>query len=486
VHWGDGPGSSSDPASEIYRGTGPASEPETRAIEEFHARHPPVTSVSYHSFTGLILYPPGHRYGLLPEDLGIFRALAGTDERPAALDRVPGSDRAWYHPGPGWNLYATNGEYTDFAYAAAGSLAFTPELTSGFTNGGYYGFEFPDDEALIQTVFTDNLPFALDVIEAAADPSGHRSANTGLRDEPLVLESVAPVVRVRAHSARGAVGVDALGPRVMTRDTAGVGVYARRYISDRRDDDRPDRLTITSAAAPASFRVLAATGAEPGDAPWAAEHWSALGDGRVAGSLAWATAGDLSVATLRSPAIRVPDDADTVSVLFWTRHVGDGFRLEPFGEVRVSVNGAPWQRAGSVSGVAPEFYPERVVLGGVRGRSIQLEFRTTRLAWRLDEIAVVAHEGSASGGVPLAIGLSENPVRRSTVSFLWPFGASGGEIAVYDFAGRRVWSERVTVAGGSVTWDIAASGVANGSYLVVARTGGRIARQKLFILRGTQ
>ena len=35
------------------------------------------------------------------------------------------------HPGPGWTLYVTNGEYTDWAYRAYGTFAFTTELTFG-------------------------------------------------------------------------------------------------------------------------------------------------------------------------------------------------------------------------------------------------------------------------------------------------------------------------------------------------------------------
>ena len=91
----------------------------------------PVTSVSYHSFGDLVLYPPGFAFGLLPQDLGVFRTLAGTAVRPAIRDRVPGSVSDVYMPGPGWLLYPTNGEYTDWASARHGTLAFTVELTSG-------------------------------------------------------------------------------------------------------------------------------------------------------------------------------------------------------------------------------------------------------------------------------------------------------------------------------------------------------------------
>jgi len=130
-----------------------------------------------------VLYPWGFRSGQLAPDLPRYQALAGTDLVPAVLDSVPGSPIDHYHPGPGWNLYPTNGEYTDWAYRTYGTIAFTTELTSGCCVAGlYYGFEFPDDSTLVERVFRDNLPFARALIAASAcracparRPSGGRA-----------------------------------------------------------------------------------------------------------------------------------------------------------------------------------------------------------------------------------------------------------------------------------------------------------------------
>src|SRR3989441_4734705 len=169
--WGvDEVGSSSYQYAETYRGTTPGSEPETQAVMALHAAHPPVVSLSYHSYSGLVLYPWGFRAGELPPDLPRFQALTGTDLTPAVTDSVPGSAVDHYHPGPGWNLYTTNGEYTDWAYRTYGTIAFTTELTSGCcVDGLYYGFEFPDDSAMVERVFRDNLPFARALIAASGD-----------------------------------------------------------------------------------------------------------------------------------------------------------------------------------------------------------------------------------------------------------------------------------------------------------------------------
>jgi hypothetical protein len=70
-----------------------------------------------------------------------------------------------YDPGVGADLYIVNGDFAEWAYADAGVPAYVVELTIG------YGFEFPDDEDLVQTVFEDNLDFALSLGESALDPA---------------------------------------------------------------------------------------------------------------------------------------------------------------------------------------------------------------------------------------------------------------------------------------------------------------------------
>ena len=77
---------------------------------------------------------------------------------------------------------------------------------------------------------------------------------------------------------------------------------------------------------------------------------------------------------------------------------------------------------------------------------------------------------------------SANPVRTDLVYFNWPFGVTGGELAAYDFAGHLAW--RTTVAGGTetVAWELG-SRLANGVYVVVAKSGASARRFKLFVLR---
>lgn len=161
AHWNyDNDGSSSNPGSETYRGTGPASEPEIAAAQDLMKRIKFTFIVNYHSAAELLLFPEGWQDLTPTADDAIYRALTGTRANPG----VPGFD-----PILSSGLYITNGETCDFAHAVTNALCMTPELSRPPTGGGT--FDFPDDEALIQAEFEKNLPFALDVAKSAADPT---------------------------------------------------------------------------------------------------------------------------------------------------------------------------------------------------------------------------------------------------------------------------------------------------------------------------
>lgn len=486
VRWGlDDAGSSGDPRSEVFRGTSAASEPETQAVERFHVLHPPVVSVSYHSFAGLLLYPEGWRHALLPGDLSVYRALAGTDERPAVLDRLPGAPYGYQRPSPAWLLYPTNGEYTDFATERFGTLAFTPEISSGFEGATYYGFEFPDDEERLRTLFEDNLPFALDAIEAAGDPPRWRSPTTGYGVPRVALESASPVVRVRSGAAPAAIAVDG-APRRAAVDPLGTDQWQRRTVTDTLGA-RPGEVAVRAGRDSVRYRLLLAGGAEPGDSGWTRTGFGETGS-PLAGRAAWRTIGD---ATLRSPAVRVPDDVDTVTVALWSRHAGDPFGPSRTGTVWLSRDGGRTfpERVLTVAGDAPLFYPESREVGGVRGATLQLELRSSALVWDVDEVALLGHlpRAAGGGGPVVAFLASENPLRGDRVRFTWPFVGSAGDLFVYDLTGRLVWRTTADAAADEVTWDVAGeASLANGAYLVLARAGGQTRRQTLYVLRAAQ
>lgn len=481
--WGfDNVGSSPDPSSDIYRGPAPASEIEVRNIEAFHAAHPPVVSVSYHTYAGLLLYPPGAVYGQLPSDLAIYRTLAGTNVRSAVMDHVVGSARTFYSPSSAWMLYTTNGEYNDWAATQYGTISFTPEMTSGYTGFEYYGFEFPDDETQLQQVFDDNLPFALDVMESARDPFAYISPTTFGHSDHVVLESVSPDIRVTvpASAAPGA-SISAPAPVSFHIDSASGGHYLRRLVTSIAS--RPHSLSVTAGGVSTTFSVAEINGAESSEIGWTATQFTLDSSRFVAGKYSWYSAG---TGDLRSPVVRVPADADTVSLLFWTQYAGSGFDENPFARVMLSSDaGATFQPVMRLQGAAPVWYPEGVTIGGVKGKQLVFDFVPSGLPWNLDEIAIVVHgvSSAATATGALALRPSENPVHRSVVYFPWPLSAATGDIQVFDISGRLIWKTAVT-HGGTVSWDLRAAAVPNGVYVVVARGGGQTVRLKLYVVRG--
>jgi hypothetical protein len=175
TRWGmDNEGSSPDPSSETYRGAGPASEPETRALDALFRRVGFTFLVNYHSAASLLLYGVGWQVSTPTPDDEIYKALAGDDANPA----VPG-----YDPDISAELYTTNGDTDTHMTARYHTLGFTPEMSTCQTAANSdpndewvaadcaSGFIFPDDEALIRAEFVKNIPFARSVAQSAANPS---------------------------------------------------------------------------------------------------------------------------------------------------------------------------------------------------------------------------------------------------------------------------------------------------------------------------
>ncbi|MEW2394917.1 M14 family zinc carboxypeptidase [Streptomyces sp. NPDC046862] len=178
--WGyDDEGSSPFPTSQTYRGGGPNSEPETKAIDRFEKRIGFTYGINYHSAAELLLYGVGWQVATPTPDDVLYKSLAGTPENSA----IPG-----YHPQLSSELYTTNGEADGHAANVNGTAMFTPEMSTCETasnvdpNDAWEArdcesiFTFPDDEKLIQQEFVKNIPFALSVAESAAKPDQPKSS----------------------------------------------------------------------------------------------------------------------------------------------------------------------------------------------------------------------------------------------------------------------------------------------------------------------
>ena len=152
--WGyDNEGSSPDFIAETYRGPSPGSEPETQAQIRLYDRVRPKYAINWHSAAQLLLHGVGWQaLTESPDDL-IHRAIVGDPDTPA----VPG-----YIPQLGAQLYTTNGETDGHMENNFGTLTQTPEMSTCESASAIdpddewepedceSGFNFPDDEGLIQ------------------------------------------------------------------------------------------------------------------------------------------------------------------------------------------------------------------------------------------------------------------------------------------------------------------------------------------------
>jgi carboxypeptidase T len=148
--WGwDDSGSSPVPASEIYRGPAPFSEPEIQAVRDLIASRKFEALISYHSFAQEILYPWGYITTPPPDAPRLDELARGISER---IQAVNGDFYSYGQAGS--LLYLTNGDLTDWAYGEYGVLAFTVELPPP----NYLAGAFFNSEAEIQPIFNENLP----------------------------------------------------------------------------------------------------------------------------------------------------------------------------------------------------------------------------------------------------------------------------------------------------------------------------------------
>lgn len=114
--WG-GPGASEVFADPTYRGAGPFSEPETQAVRELISSRQVTTLITNHTFSNLVLRPPG-----------ILSAGETVDE--AAMKDLGARMAAQngYRNIHGWQLYDTTGTTEDWSYNATGGYGYTFEI----------------------------------------------------------------------------------------------------------------------------------------------------------------------------------------------------------------------------------------------------------------------------------------------------------------------------------------------------------------------
>jgi hypothetical protein len=114
--WG-GAGASTFWADDTYRGDGPFSEPETQNIRELISSRQVTNLITNHTFSNLVLRPPGVADFGFPLEEPLYKALG------ASLAAHNG-----YSNIPGFGLYDTTGSTEDWSFWSTGGLAFTFEI----------------------------------------------------------------------------------------------------------------------------------------------------------------------------------------------------------------------------------------------------------------------------------------------------------------------------------------------------------------------
>ncbi len=114
--WGGG-GASVNWADDTYRGDAPFAEPEVQNVRELIASRQVTTLITNHTFSNLVLRPPGTADFGFPLEEPAYRELG------AAL-----AARNGYTSQTGFALYDTTGTTEDWSFWSTGGLAFTFEI----------------------------------------------------------------------------------------------------------------------------------------------------------------------------------------------------------------------------------------------------------------------------------------------------------------------------------------------------------------------
>ncbi len=126
--WGCCGGSSGSPSSETYRGAAAFSTPETQVLRDFitsrvvNGRQQIKTSITFHSYAQLVLWPYGYTYTDVPADM-----TQDDHDVFAAMGRTMASSNG-YTPQQASDLYITDGTTDDWAYATYKIFMFTFEM----------------------------------------------------------------------------------------------------------------------------------------------------------------------------------------------------------------------------------------------------------------------------------------------------------------------------------------------------------------------
>jgi carboxypeptidase T len=127
-NWKKCNGASDSKSNDTYRGVAGGSETETQALMKLAQKVRPTASLSYHSYSELILYPYGCN-GILTGDNALVSSVA--NELAQVLPNDSGNGN--YDPGTPWQLlYSVDGDSMSYMHGEFGAVALTFEINTTF------------------------------------------------------------------------------------------------------------------------------------------------------------------------------------------------------------------------------------------------------------------------------------------------------------------------------------------------------------------
>lgn len=405
-----GPGSSTDPASETYRGPSAGSEPETQALMAFHAAHDFQTYQSFHSYSNLTLIPWGYTSVPCPDD-ALFRDVAAelTAENGYLAGAAPEI------------LYAVNGSAVDWAYGEAAlkpsAFAFSNEI-----GDAYDGF-WPA-EARLPELVRENLAPARRLIDIAGatffvrgpvqvvggdgngrlDPGEGAALAFSVQQGAVKRTATGAVLTLRTDDpyltlADPRRSLGALGPRatwscqgaplpVAVDAACPNGHLAEITFAFAWDGGACERAVLLPVG-PAAALFL--DDFESGASAWTlAGTWGLTEESSHSPShaLTDSPGGDYANGVNAAAQLASPLDLTAVAepvLTFRTRHALE--ELYDYGYVEGSRDGVVWQRLAGLTGTRSDWQERRVPLAAFAGES------AVRLRWRLRTDTYVKDDG---------------------------------------------------------------------------------------------
>jgi len=222
-HWG-GPGASSNPRSETYRGPSAASEVETQALQNFIGVEKPDFFIDWHSYSKLNLFPWGDTKEHT-KDHEAFQAIANK-----------WTTYNGYSPIQAIQLYPTSGTTDDFVYGKFGVPGMTVET----------GSSFHQSETEFQKTLRENLP-VLTYTTKILDAPFQRIFGPDAFD--MLVDPTTK--QVEAHLTDANNGKQALaGAELVTDPTAAPGSGVALKAADGAFDEVDEVVTGSAAGAP--------------------------------------------------------------------------------------------------------------------------------------------------------------------------------------------------------------------------------------------